>query len=203
MASMKLNVQVDSARTMHVLDAMQTRLRNPAPLLRSVGQALAENIRLGFTGSQDPWGAAWKALKPATIKARRGGGVGGVQALLDTGRLRNSIAVRPVGNTAVEVGTTVAYAAIHQWGGTVQYAARSIRVRLRTVTDDKGRKVSRFAKDSHKRARTVWGEAQAWQVNIPARPFMPMRPGGAVDLPAAWAAEVRRLAAAWVLPGGS
>lgn len=41
-------------------------------------------------------------------------------ALVDTGRLRSSIAFRLVGDASVEVGTVVDYAEVHQEGGEVQ-----------------------------------------------------------------------------------
>lgn len=177
-----INIRVEDSQVQALLNRLSASVRNMSPALKEVGDALKTNIQLGFNAEKSPYGDAWAKLKPATLKARRKKGAG-AKILRDTGRLVNSI-TRSADANSVTVGTNVPYAAIHQFGGTIDHAARSIRVRLRTV---KGR--TRFAKDSHKRARIIWGEAKAWFVNIPARPFMPIRAGKA-DLPTSWQNEI-------------
>lgn len=147
-------------------------------------------IDLGFKGQIDPWGSAWARLKPSTIRGRRKGkGTGDPQILRDTGVLQNSITAARDGPMTVRVGTTVPYAPPHQFGASIQHAARSIRVRLRKVKID-GKVKTRFAKDSHKKATVKWGTAEAWTVKIPARPFLPLRATG-VDLPPQWIIAVQ------------
>jgi phage gpG-like protein len=66
--------------------------------------------------------AAGKAAPPARRFEPR-------PALRDTGRLAQSIAFRVLGRTAVEVGTNVEYAAVHQKGGKVESAKITPAVR--------------------------------------------------------------------------
>ncbi len=172
-----LRVEVQDEAIQSVLARLSQRTRNLRPAMKAAGDELVALTAQRFREQDDPWGKRWQALKPSTIRARRkGAGPGGAQILRDTGVLSNSFSAR-ADATSVTVGTNVPYAAIHQFGGTVQHAARSLRVRLRTV---KGR--TRFAKDSHKRARTVWGTANAWSVTIPPRPMLPIR-GARAELP--------------------
>jgi len=175
----KIEVRADVGPAQRALAALRAKAADLAPAFREIGSGIVEEARLGFRESKDPYGKPWQKLKASTIARRR---KGSSQPLLDTGRLRNSISFRLIGN-GVEVGTNVRYAAIHQFGGAIDYAARSIRVRLRSVTvvreDGTSYVASRFAKDSHKRARTVWGTNSAgWKVNIPARPFIATRERG-------------------------
>lgn len=173
---MKITVQLDASRLQGVLSRLGERAADLKPLWRAIGRDVTEQARLQFRDSKDPYDVPWKALAPSTQAANRGRRRGG-KPLMDTGRLRNSIAWRLLGN-GVEVGSSVRYAAIHQFGGTIDHAARSIRVRLRKVKLESGAHAVRFAKDSHKRATTKWGEAAAWKVKIPARPFIGVQARG-------------------------
>ena len=110
---MKIEVRIDDAAVRRTLANLGERARNLAPAFREIGTGIVDEARLGFKESKDPYGTPWQRLKASTIKRRR---KGSSQPLLDTGRLRNSIAFRLVGN-GVEVGTSVRYAAIHQFGG--------------------------------------------------------------------------------------
>lgn len=158
------------------LDVIQRRLHaiggvltGTKPILTEIGEATVESTKLRFKSSgPSPDGVPWKPLSASTIRNRRKGkGTGSAMPLLDTGRLRNSITKR-VDSNSVFIGTNVEYAAVHQFGASAYHPPQSRMVRLRVV---KGR--TRFAKDSHKKARTVWGtNSTGWTVNIPARPYL-------------------------------
>lgn len=194
---MKLDVRLTGAEP---LLARLHALGDPRLMKAAMGQVrdeLAALAALTFEEQRDPWGQPWKPLRPSTIRARRKGkGSGSTKPLQDTVQLRDSVTARMVGPTTVEIGTAHPFAAVHQLGANIQHAARSLRVRLRTNArgellrrkdkDGKPTKLAIFAKDSHKRYREVWGTAgNGWTVHIPARPFLPIRPGGA-DLPPSW-----------------
>lgn len=177
---MRIHVDIDSGPAQRALAALRSKASNLTPALRSIGSSIVDEARLGFKSGTDPYGVRWKPLKPATIKARR---KRSSEPLLDTGHLRNKVAFRPLGSSGVEIGTNVAYAAIHQFGGTINFAPRSIAVRLRKVKvtreDGTSYRATRFAKDKHKRAVTKWGtNAAGWSVTIPARPFIATRERG-------------------------
>jgi phage gpG-like protein len=95
------------------------------------------------------------------LKSRQG------QPLRDTGRMQASITHLVQGDT-VEIGTNIQkYPPVHQFGAVI---TPKVAKTLRFVVG--GRVV--FAKS----------------VTIPSRPFMPIRAGGVVDLPAAWQTAV-------------
>jgi phage virion morphogenesis protein len=105
------------------------------PILPQIGGALVASTQLRFKDQKGPDGVAWAPLGDVTRynRAKRAAGgrtkgkrgkptakfnraLGGpMQALLDTGRLRNSITYL-AGADFVEVGTNVVYASTHQFG---------------------------------------------------------------------------------------
>lgn len=91
------------------------------------------------------------------------------QPLRDTGRLNRSITVDATGD-GVTVGTNVLYAPVHQFGATIR-------------AKNKPYLVFRGGPNTFFRTK---------QVVVPARPFLPIRPGGQVDLPPAWEASVMK-----------
>lgn len=106
---MAWKLEIDGLR--QAIDGLSTTEKKlePQVLLAEIGTTIADNIRLGFHESRDPWGGSWEKLK------HRSG-----QPLRDTGRLMNSIRPR-VSQGEVEVGPdAVAYAAIHHFGGVIK-----------------------------------------------------------------------------------
>jgi len=163
------------------LNELRARVADITPALEEIGNSFRELSRITFTDSTDPYGRPWKPLK-----SRKG------QPLLDTNRLRDSIASTPpvVTDNSVEVGTNVKYAGAHQNGATIERAAYSRQVRHRT--DAKGNLLRTklfggkgliFAKDRHKRVKTRWFEVGPYTITIPARKFLP----DGDRLPGAWA----------------
>lgn len=82
---------------------------------RAMLAALAETVRKQtirrFANKTAPDGGKWAPLKPSSVRGRRTSG----DILVDTGRLRNSIASKVYGHTA-EIGTNVFYGKFHQFG---------------------------------------------------------------------------------------
>jgi phage gpG-like protein len=129
---------------------------DPAPALNVVGRTLTTRINLGFKTATSPMGDTW-----APLVIRKG------QPLRDTGHLQRSITYNVSGD-AVEIGTNVQYAKIHQFGGWVRpVVAKSLR-----FYGAGGLPI--FAKE----------------VYIPARPFLPIKTDGSADLPPAWESAV-------------
>lgn len=83
-----------------------------APALRSIGAAIVKNTQLRFEAETSPSGVPWK-------KSRRAASQGG-KTLQDSRRLYASLTSRVVGAGTLEVGTNVAYAAVHQFGATIR-----------------------------------------------------------------------------------
>lgn len=98
--------QIDTKALKAIEKAMDdaTRFR---PLLDRIGRVMLADTRMNFRQGKGPGGTPWEPLR-----IRRG------QPLRDTGRLQNSITYA-VSDTEVEIGTNVAYAAVHQSGATI------------------------------------------------------------------------------------
>jgi phage virion morphogenesis protein len=175
-----ITVQIESQAVDNALAAISRKIAHKRDMLDDIGAAVAESVRYTFIASASPYGRKWAPVTSRTLKSRSKSR--SIEPLRDTGRLMNSITHRATGSE-VTVGTNVIYAAIHNFGGQIEHAARSLKVRLRKTKDGR----TQFAKDSHKRARTVWGEAKAWTVRIPARPFLPNQASG---LPSQWEDQV-------------
>lgn len=160
--------------------------------MRAIARALRNSAEDSFAKQASPFGPAWQALKPATLKARRGGGTG-AKILQDSGQLAASITATSDATSAT-LTAGKRYAAIHQFGGTIERPAYSIKTRHRT--DRKGNLLRQesnpnllvFAKDRHKNVLEAWHEVQAYQVIMPARPFLPIDKAGRI--PAALSDEI-------------
>lgn len=114
-------------------------------------------IEEGFSASKDPYGNPWRPLKDR---------VG--LPLLDTGRLRSSYSTR-ADSTGFTVSTNVAYAAIHNFGGTV---SRGARTELRRYTSgSKRRRLSLYS--GNKRSLLATANHQAATGTIPQRQMVP------------------------------
>lgn len=147
--------------------------RSKRPLMRAIAGIMADAVEENFAREGRP---EWLGLAPATRKRRDGGKI-----LQDSGRLASSIVARAEADSAM-VGTNLLYAAIHQFGGEITRAAHSGWVRLRTdasgnlLRQGKNRRLAVFARDSHKRARTVRYTTSSSKTKIPARPFLRLTP---------------------------
>lgn len=156
-------IRVNAAAVQRAFKRLDAGLQNAQPLMRRIAFLLDVAVADNFAnGGRPRWlGLAPNRKRPSTLEL--------------TGRLRNSIIQWSDARSAI-VGTNLVYAAIHQFGGEIRFPPRSGSVRLRT--NARGELLRRgnlatFARDSHKRARTVqWTSNTGWVVNMPARPFL-------------------------------
>ena len=120
MVSQRIGVEIEGAALNAKLTRMAAALANPSAALDQIGRYLVASTLRRFERERAPDGSPW--LKSARAIAEGG------KTLTDTGRLRGSIAHTVTeGGRAVEVGSHVLYAAIHQFGGR---AGRGRKVRL-------------------------------------------------------------------------
>lgn len=102
----QVDIEIDKADLAKIKKVMKKMTSDDMKsYMRSVGARLANDFRMGFRQSLAPDNTPW-----APITYRDG------QPLNDTGRLRQSITFK-LGNKAVEIGTNVDYAPVHQFGG--------------------------------------------------------------------------------------
>ena len=94
--------------------------------------------------------------------------------------LRNSARTAPAvvdGDKVISaIGSNVKYAGLHEFGGRITIPARKVKVRLRTNADGSLMRqlgqLAIFAKKSHKRAKEIETQTEAYDVTMPARaPF--------------------------------
>jgi phage virion morphogenesis protein len=132
-----------------------------APVLDAIGAAMVQRTQLRFERGEGPDGVKWK---PSERALKQGG-----QTLVDKELLKNSITHAVTGN-AVEWGTNVVYAAIHQFGGVVERKARTQTLAF----GEDNRFVSRKKAGRRKAGaiRIAIAELFAFSFKMPARPFV-------------------------------
>lgn len=151
-------------------------------ILREIGMSLLVNIRQGFEAERSPDGEAWEPLKPATVRQRKGDAH---PILQRKGRLKKSITIK-VNPDSVVVGTSLAYAPVHQFGAAINRAAGAVKLHFRRIGRGPDKGQVRFARASDKRAKFGMAAA-AHTIRIPARPYLFQRDGG---IPEAWKAAI-------------
>jgi len=114
------------------IERWEKNLENPQRALKQIGALMAAESRFSFRDQKhgrDAWkprsdvntfGIISDFAKGGTPPARR---FERRPALKDSGRLSNSIAYKVIGTRAVETGTNLSYAAVHQYGGEVESEA--------------------------------------------------------------------------------
>ncbi len=102
------SVKVDFGELKFWLNALADRGRNLKEITSGLALILIEQVDENFATAGH---GEWPPLAPATLAKRRGGG-GGAQILVDTGRLAASMKA-DTGNDYVEVFTNVKYAKFH------------------------------------------------------------------------------------------
>ena len=148
MPSVRIEIETDDAALRAAFKRLTATLGDLRPEMDEIGQSLVTSVIDRFERERGPGGAPWKT----SARAGREGG----RTLSDSGRLRASITHR-AGRDSVEVGTNVAYAAIHQFGG--KTAPRTIRPRNKKALYWPG-------------ARHPVAQVNHPGSTIPARPFL-------------------------------
>lgn len=156
MSGIAIQVKVEDGEIKALLGRFSQRASNLTPVMNTIGQIIRTSVIKNFEEGGRP-----QKWQPSERAEREGG-----QTLIDSARLRNSIAAK-ASNNKVEVGTNVVYAAIHQFGGKINMAARSeLFVRNRYK---RGGKKGQFKKGTAAgRGHTIG----AHSIPIPARPFL-------------------------------
>ena len=176
---LKIEVDPDGKAAAQLNSAAQ-QLKDARPLFRSIAGMLEAQTEANFAAQGRP---SWVPLAASTLAERqkRNKGSSVLKILQDGGILASSVS-SSYGDDFSQVGAGGAakdYAAIHQFGGTIDRPAYSVKTRLRTdakgdLLRQKDRKnLAVFARDSHKRARESWHTVEAYKVQIPARPYLP------------------------------
>lgn len=174
-----VKIEVHDQAVRAALEALAKRVSNLAPLLGDIGESMLQRAKARFGAGVGPDGQQWKPKKHKN---------GRPTLIGESGDLRRQIVMGVAGNR-LEVSATAPYAAIHQFGGTVKRAAGQITTRHRTNAKGEllrskimGGRGLIFAGSRHASTRVLARtfEHAAYSINIPARPFMPVRADGSL-----------------------
>ncbi|QLP58641.1 phage virion morphogenesis protein [Klebsiella quasipneumoniae] len=145
-------------------DARADMMR-PEPLLRSMGERLLEFHQQRFKEQKSPAGVPWKELSSRyRIRKRKNQD----KVLTRDGYLRNTLRWQ-VNADELLFGTDRVYGAIHQFGGTIEIAARSQQAYYRQKKD--GEIDNQFVR-KNKSNFAQWHTIPAYKIKIEARPWL-------------------------------
>ncbi|HYH17574.1 MAG TPA: phage virion morphogenesis protein [Azospirillum sp.] len=159
------SIKIEDAALLAMLDNAAAAGRDLTGLLDELGAQVELATQRSFETEQDPDGNPW----PKSLRALAKGG----QTLTLTARLRQSI-TRRVSAHAVEVGTPVVYAAIHQFGGEVKHEAGTVTL-YRHYDAKSDTFDPRFRRKSKSNFATEHVRG-AYTVTMPKRPFLGVGP---------------------------
>ncbi|MEP3298559.1 MAG: phage virion morphogenesis protein [Pseudoruegeria sp.] len=173
--SMKLSDQDASLELQSIL----TRLGDRQGFYTSVGERLLSSSKDRFRSETGPDGSPWTPHKPATIKARKARGQTPLTILRSNSKgksgssLAGSLSYDASSND-VKLGSPLAYAAIHQFGGTIKIPERSGQIYRKTNALGKpGRRFAKKTNANHVSEVTI----PAHNIRIPARPYVGLTAG--------------------------
>ncbi len=165
MAGSMLEVSVDTSLASKALGDLIERLGDLTTPLNDIAEYLHQSTDDRFRQQVAPDGSPWAPLAPSTLARKKGSRI-----LRAKGTLQDTLR-HNVSSNELSFGTDRIYGAIHQFGGKVQYAARSQQVYFRRGKD--GSVGNRFAKKS-KSNFAQWVTRGAHDAEIKARPYLGM-----------------------------
>lgn len=162
MAGAMLKVEVDDSRSGAALTELAERLEDIRVPLLDIAEYLHQSTDDRFRKQVSPDGAPWAPLAASTIAKKKSS-----QILRQDGVLQDTIRHRVSGDE-LELGSDRPYAAIHQFGGKIEQAARSQQVYFKHKGGEVGnrfvkKRLSNFAQ---------WVTRGATSTEMPARPFL-------------------------------
>jgi len=160
MATIKIESKIPD-----VIGEMLAKIKDREPLMRNISSIMLDDVRQNFEVQGRP---PWAPLAQSTIKERQRLGYWPGKILQRTGQLLKSITSKS-DNDSAQVGTNKIYAAIHQFGGIINQAARSnLYKQARYIRKSKKGK---FKKNRGKREMGGF-TYKAKSIRIPPRPFL-------------------------------
>lgn len=179
MSGLSIRIEIDAEAARSNLDALLDRMSHPGPFYDAVGNLMVGSVGENFLAQRAPDGSPWTPLRPATIRNRLRRGRSALAILRETGALAGSIAYR-VEPEGVRIGAGPVYAAIHQFGGSIDRAARGGKIFRRQFAD--GSFGRRFAKRKNKTSVATDVSIGAHQIVIPARPYLGISSQDEIDI---------------------
>lgn len=106
-----IRIDIDDESVRAALDRLIGRAEDATPAMREIGELLVERTRARFRHGQAPDGAPWAPLSPTTLARKRD-----PRPLFGESRRLSSEIAYKAGSDFVEVGSSLVYAAVHQFG---------------------------------------------------------------------------------------
>lgn len=156
MAGVTFTLKPKDLKVLEKLGQIEGRMRNLAPAMKVSAQIIRDSAIKNFAaGGRPPW-----------LKSKKKKG----KTLIKTTRLMKSIHPASGPNWAA-AGTNTVYAAIHQFGGTIQRKPRQQVVHFKTFKRGKNKGKTLFSKEK-KATHGMKLNISGYKMVIPARPFL-------------------------------
>ena len=179
-------MQSASTQYSEIIKQLNKEFNNLNPLLLKVCGMILSSIDDNFAagGRWDGKGTditsggthKWVPLASSTIKSYKRKGWNNLNATLNRSGsgLRSSVTAKVTNGSSIAVGSNKEYAAIHQFGGNIDYPVRESSAKWRATKNKNGNYQYRFAKSSAKSRSIIERKFKVGghSVSIPARPFV-------------------------------
>lgn len=174
-----ISTQIDNAINKIVQDNTDIR-----PILAKIAALINKSILKNFAegGRWDGKGTdlfsggsyKWKPLARSTIKNYRKKGYDLVPTLNRRGDLRRTISVVTAGRNSILISANSEYAAIHNYGGTIEIQGGEYEAKWKVKKNKAGNYTYKFAKkkDNAKNVISRKFKRKSRQLIMPARPFL-------------------------------
>lgn len=166
---LEITITLDSSDLVNAVGRVITATQRMKPVFAQFGEYQLGEVENRFESESDPDGQPWVDLAPSTWKRKKNNKI-----LTETTRLRGSFSYDADDNS-LSLGTPVSYAAVHEFGATIQIQPREAEVYFKLGRD--GRPKRKFTKrqqsDFAQRVRM-----RGYTVRIPPRPFLDVNDAG-------------------------
>jgi len=165
MAGTTSTIEFDSTDALRKINMVAAQLTIVYPMLRNMGDYLITSHMRRFEKQISPDGTPWKALSPRYLKTKR---KNKDKILQFNGYLKNNMRYQ-VENDELLFGSDRPYAAIHQFGGDINIAARSQQAYFNQKKDGS---IGQLFVKKKKSNFAQWVTIGAYKIQMPARPFL-------------------------------
>jgi phage virion morphogenesis protein len=110
---MVASIQWDDREVVKALQKLQHAAGDLSPAFKEIGEVLVESTKQRFASGTGPDGEKWVDNSNVTIERK-----GRNKPLVDHGSLSEQIDYALIGNNILEIGSSMEYAAMQQFGGT-------------------------------------------------------------------------------------
>ena len=171
MASINIEIKGLDAVKKTIEDKI-AKCKNLTPIMREVSEIMLDSVQDNFEYQRDgETEQDWRDLAEITKKKREKIGKWPGRILRVKTLLYKSIQPRATATEAI-VGTNMAYAAIHQFGGTINIPVHTNILHFKKYKSGKHKGKTLFAKNNTKASYGMKSAIGAYQIKMPARPFL-------------------------------